>query len=142
MAEYLKRKKTKYIAWNKWKCNTAQCEFEATHGRELLSHYSKEHRFDKSFQSKCLFNEHCFYHSSKEFFTSFYSLYQHLKEYHESFFVNFTVSGKQSDSNVSTSHDIPVGSVEEISNVGPIPCLGISLIIFNGNYCSHVNTTN
>ncbi len=31
MAGYLKRKK-EYVAWNKWKCNTAQCGFEATNG--------------------------------------------------------------------------------------------------------------
>ena len=115
MAEYLKRKKTIFVPWKKWVCSTERCEFEAASGVELLSHYSKNHRGDTSFTSKCLMNENCFYHLSKTVFLSFDSLYKHLKEYHESFF-DIHVGGSKQKEAISSAEAFPqeliVGSGE------------------------------
>jgi hypothetical protein len=133
MAEYITKKKTTFVPWKQWVCSIDQCEFESTNGLELLSHYSKNHRYDTSFTSKCLMNENCFYHSSKTFFRSFDSLYKHLKEYHERFF-DSNVGGRKQNKASSSAEAIPqeflVGSCDE-NNVdqGHISCPGIHFFI-------------
>jgi hypothetical protein len=79
--DYFAKLNTPQEKWDVYECEN--CGSVVRTGRLLLHHYSLMHKGSPEFKSKCLFSKNCYH---QEYFKSYHALYQHLKQYHDSFF--------------------------------------------------------
>jgi hypothetical protein len=95
--DYFAKLNTPQEKWDVYECEN--CGSVVRTGRLLLHHYSLMHKGSPEFKSKCLFSKNCYH---QEYFKSYHALYQHLKQYHDSFFekVNVTTDVQQNEQGI------------------------------------------
>ena len=79
-----------------FQCQTVECNFVGTSGKNLFSYYRSIHISDSSFSSGCSFSKVC---TAK--FTSFSGLRKHMYEFHRHFFTSDEPSADESSSSLS-----------------------------------------